>query len=159
MCGESTAHWRIPWQTINSAELCCLINAFRIAGGMLMFDERFPHCWPSVWCLHLFQSSSQKNRSFGVFFHVCPSELLNKQWRCKWVENSWNSDNVICHSVINDIIVPLCGETIGHQWIPVARDHWSLTLVVQCAAIPSPVESSHKSSAWCFLLCLPYQAV
>ena len=78
MCGESTAHWRIPLQTINSAELCCLINAFRIAGGMLMLDERFPHCWPSVWCLYLFQSSSQKNRSFGVFFHVCPNELLNK---------------------------------------------------------------------------------
>ena len=38
MCGESTAHWRIPLQTINSAELCCLINAFRIAGGTLIFD-------------------------------------------------------------------------------------------------------------------------
>ena len=38
MCGESTAHWRIPLQAINSAELCCLINAFRIAGGTLMLD-------------------------------------------------------------------------------------------------------------------------
>ena len=32
---------------------------------------------------------------------------------------------VICHSVIDDIIVPVCDETTGHQWIPVARDHWS----------------------------------
>ena len=54
---------------------------------------------------------------------------------------------VICHSAIGDIIVPVCGETTGHQWIPVARDHWSWTLVVQCAAIPSPVDSSHKRSA------------
>ena len=38
VCGESAAHWRIPLQTINSAELCCLINAFRIAGGTLMLD-------------------------------------------------------------------------------------------------------------------------
>ena len=32
---------------------------------------------------------------------------------------------VICHSVIDGIIAPVCGETTGHQWIPVARDHWS----------------------------------
>ena len=38
VCGESTTHWRIPLQVINSAELCCLINAFRIAGGALMLD-------------------------------------------------------------------------------------------------------------------------
>ena len=38
MCGESTAHWWIPLQTINNAELCYLINAFRIAGGTLMLD-------------------------------------------------------------------------------------------------------------------------
>ena len=68
------------------AKLCCLINAFCIAGGTLVHDWRFPHCWPSVWCLHLFQSSSQKSRSFDVFFPVCPNKLLNKQWICKWVE-------------------------------------------------------------------------
>ena len=36
--GESTAHWRIPLQTINSVELCYLIYAFCIAGGTLMHD-------------------------------------------------------------------------------------------------------------------------
>ena len=66
---------------------------------------------------------------------------------------------VICHSVIDDIIVPVCGENIYYQWISVARDHWSWTLVVQSAAISSPVDSSHKSSAWCFLVCLTQQAV
>ena len=25
MCGESTAHWQIPLQTINGVEPCCLI--------------------------------------------------------------------------------------------------------------------------------------
>ena len=83
VCGESTAHWWIPLQMINSAELCCLINAFRIAGGTLMHDKKFSYCWPSAWCLHLFQSSSQKNRSFDVFFYACPNELLNKQLRYK----------------------------------------------------------------------------
>ena len=57
---------------------------------------------------------------------------------------------VTCPLVIDDITVPVCGETTGHQWIPVARGHWSWTLVVQCAAIPPPVDSPHKSSAWCF---------
>ena len=94
VCGESTAHWRIPVRTINSVELCCLINAFRIAGWTLMFDKTFPLCWPSVWCLLFFHSSWQKSRSFDDLFHVCPNELLNKQWRRKWVENSWNSDYV-----------------------------------------------------------------
>ena len=30
---------------------------------------------------------------------------------------------VTCHLVIDDITVPVCGETTGHQWIPVARAH------------------------------------
>ena len=36
--GEPTAHWRIPLQAISNAELCCLFNAFRIAGGASMLD-------------------------------------------------------------------------------------------------------------------------
>ena len=52
---------------------------------------------------------------------------------------------VICHSVIDDVAGPVCGETTGHQRILVARSHWSGALVVQCAAIPSPVDSPHKS--------------
>ena len=36
VCGESAAHWRITLQAISSAEVCCLINAFRITGGALM---------------------------------------------------------------------------------------------------------------------------
>ena len=54
---------------------------------------------------------------------------------------------VICHSVIDDVAGPVCGETTGHQRIPVARSHWSGALVVQCAAIPSPVDSPHRKSA------------
>ena len=52
VCGESTAHMWIISQTINSAELCCLITAFCIVGGDLMLDLRFPYFWPSVQCLH-----------------------------------------------------------------------------------------------------------
>ena len=39
VCVEFTAHWQNPLQAINQwCELCCLINAFRIAGGTLMLD-------------------------------------------------------------------------------------------------------------------------
>ena len=41
----------------------------------------------------------------------------------------------ICHSVIDDITGPECGETISHQWIPVANDHWSGALMLQCVAM------------------------
>ena len=51
---------------------------------------------------------------------------------------------VICHSVLDDITGPACGESTGHQSIPVARFHWSAVLVVQRAAIPSPEDSPHK---------------
>ena len=70
-------------------------------------------------------------------------EAVDKQWICKWIESSWNSlcyCYAICHSVINYVSGPVCGRTTCHQWIPVARDHWSGALVVQCAAIPSPVD-------------------
>ena len=39
--GESTAHMRIALQVINSAELCCLINAFRIPRGAFTLDKVF----------------------------------------------------------------------------------------------------------------------
>ena len=59
-------------------ERWCLIKVFRIA--------------VPVWGVSFVPSgSSQNKRSFGIFFHVCPNELLNTQWRCKSVENSWNS--------------------------------------------------------------------
>ena len=108
----------------------CLIKCFRIAG---------PLCRVSI-------CSSQKKRSFDVFFHVCPNELLNKQWICKWVEDLWNSCccSVICHSVFNDITVPVCGETTGHLLIPAARDHLNGALCGLCAAIPSLVDFPHK---------------
>ena len=57
---------------------------------------------------------------------------------------------VICNSVIDYITVPLCVETTGHQWIPVARDHWSGALVVQCAVIPSCGFPSEKVISFMF---------
>ena len=42
---------------------------------------------------------------------------------------------VICNSVIDDFTVPVGDETTDHQWIPVARDHWSGALMVQCEVI------------------------
>ena len=51
---------------------------------------------------------------------------------------------IICHSVMDDINGLVCDKTTGHQWIPVPRDHWSGALVVQYAAIPSPVVSHTK---------------
>ena len=40
----------------------------------------------------------------------------------------------------------------GHQWIPVARGHWSWTLVVLCAAIPPPVVPLTKARLGVFLM-------
>ena len=70
-----------------------------------LFDSCFSHCWRNVdvWLkvsALLAQCvvspfvpsgySSQKNRSVNILFHVCPNELLNKQWKCKWVA-CWGS--------------------------------------------------------------------
>ena len=88
----------------------CLIKGFRIVG---------PVCGISIcsqWILHT------KKRRFDVFFHVCPNELLNKQWRCKWVDK------------------PLVASGL-----PVARNRWSGVLVVQWAAVPSILDSPQKS--------------
>ena len=50
VCGESTAHWWIPLQAINSAELCCLIN-------VLM------SCWTNC------RDSSEKNRETHIILY------------------------------------------------------------------------------------------
>ena len=68
VCGEFTAHWRIPLQTINSTELCGFIYDFRIAGGALMLHYSFQHCWPSVGCLHLFPLDPPHNRREALVY-------------------------------------------------------------------------------------------
>ena len=102
----------------------CLIKGFRIVGAVCGISI----C--SQWILYT------EKRSFDVIFHVCPNELLNKQWICKWVDK------------------PLVASGL-----PVARNCWSGVLVVQCAAIPSTLDSPQKRSAWCFLPCLPERYV
>ena len=64
--------------------------------------------------------------------------------------NSWDATESKTHEcqimpLIDDITGPVCGETTGHRRIPVARDHWSGASVVQCVAIPTPLDSPHKS--------------
>ena len=101
-------------------------------------------------------SSSQKKRNFDIFFHVYPNaveQTVEMQVRRKLMKLILCYCYVIWHSVIDYISGPVCGETTGHQWIPVA-----CVLVVQCATISSPVVSPHKMSVWCFLTFLPERA-
>ena len=132
-------------------ERWCLIKGFRIAGpvcGVFICSQ-----WilltneAKLWCLLSYLSE----RAVEQTVDMQVSRELMKLRLCYC--------DVICHSVIDDIVVPVCGETIGHLWIPVARGHWSGALEVWCAAIPSPVDSPHKRLAWCFLSCLPLRAV
>ena len=132
--------------------------------GTVLFDKCISHCWwnvdawlkvstllaqcvvstfvpilitkePKLWCL----LSCLSKRAVEQTMEMQMSQKLMKLRLCYCY--------VIYRSVIDDIIFHVCGETTAHQWIPVVRDHWSWTLMVQCAAIPSPVDSSHKISA------------
>ena len=65
----------------------CLIKSFHIAD---------PMCGVSI-CSNPHHKRTEAVMSSFMFF---PNELLNKQWRCKWVENSWNSDYVTVMSFV-----------------------------------------------------------
>ena len=102
--------------------------------------------------------------SKAVFFHECLSRRAVEQTVDMKVSRKLMNlrlcySYVICNSVIDVFTVPVCGETICHQWIPVAKDHWSGALMVQCAVTPSPVDSNHERLAWCSLSCLPERVV
>ena len=121
--GESTAHWQIPLQAINSAnfavwlmlfalpmERWCLIKSFRSA---------VPVC--NVSC----GSSSQKRCLLSCMSKRAVEQTVEMQLSRKHMKNRLCHCYVICHSVIDDITGPVCGETTGHQMIPVARGDWS----------------------------------
>ena len=126
-------------------ERWCLIKGFRIPG---------PVCGVSIcaqWAL---------TKEAKLWFHLsCLSkgaveQTVEVKMSRKLMTLRLFSCYVIHHSVIDDITGPVRRKTTGHQWFPVARDHWSGALVVQCTAIPS-----HKMSAWCFLSSLPERSV
>ena len=147
--GESTAHWRIPLHTINSAELCCLIMRFALLVESWCLIKGFHIAGPvrgvficsqwilltneaKLWCL----LSCLSERAVEQTIEMQVSRKLMKLRLCYC--------DVICHSVIDDIVVSVCSETICHMWFPVARGHWGGALVVRCAANPSPVDSPHN---------------
>ena len=120
-------------------ERWCLIKGFRIAG---------PVCGVSIcsqWILLAIEADVWYLLSFlckRVVEQTAKIQVSGKLMKLRLCYC-----NVICHSVMDDINGPVCDETAGHQWFPVARDHWLGALVVQCAVISSPVDSPHKSSA------------
>ena len=125
-------------------ERWCMIKGFHIP---------CPACGASI-------CSNPPNKRTKAFM----TSIMSVQMSC-WTNSGYASESkthetqiilLLCNLSLSnyDLTVPVCGKTTGHQLIPVARGHWSWTLVVQCAAIPPPVDSPHKSSAWCFL-CLP----
>ena len=107
------------------AEHWCMIKGFHIPG---------PVCGVSI-CSN---PPHKRTKAFMSFMFVQTSCSTNSgdASESKTHETQIILFYVTCHLVIDDITVPVCGETTGHQWIPVARGHWSWTLVVQCAAIP-----------------------
>ena len=162
VCGEPTAHWRIPLQTINSAELCCLLFALLVERWCLIKGFRTAGPVYSVFiCSHwiLLINEAKLWCLLSCLAEWAVEQTVDMQVSRKLMKPRLCYCYVICISVIDDIIAPVCGETTGHLWIPVVRAPWSGTLVVQCAANPSPVDSPHKRWASCFLSCLPLRAV
>ena len=158
MWGESTAHWRIPVQTINSAELCCLINAFRKLVERWCLIKRFhiagPVCGVSI-C-----SNPHHKRTEALM-----SSFMFVQTGC-WT-NSGDAIESKTHET--QIMLLLCNLSSSNWWhcCPcVWRNFWS-PVDTRCKGslelnFGGPVcgdsiagGSYHKSSAWCFLKCLP----
>ena len=108
VCGESTAHWWIPVQAINSAELCCLINVLMSCWtncGDSSEKTRETHimlycygnrhskidditgsqgitgvelCWSNVTGFHRRWYVPLTKVRLDIFFRVCLNGLLNK---------------------------------------------------------------------------------
>ena len=125
VCGESTAHRWILSQTINRAELCCLITAFCIVGGALMIsDFRIAGLVCSVsigskgfrFSFMFARTSSWSNGRFASQLKTPDAHMMSRVDRGLLC--------VICHSVIDDITSPAYGET-GNRWIPAAMDAWN----------------------------------
>ena len=157
MCGETAAHWWIPLDAFHSAMLFALLaerwgltKGFRIADQVCAVSICSP--WMSLtrkakrWCI----LSCLSKRAVETM-EIQLSRKLVKLILCHCYE--------ICHSVIDDITGPECGETISHQWIPVANDYWSGALMLQCVAMfawMSCLTSSHDAYAMSLLCVIPH---
>ena len=151
LCCEST-HWRIPLQTTSSAKLCCLIGWWNV-DAWLKVSTLLAQCVVSPFVPILITTESKlwfKSSFLSCLSKRAVEQTVDMQVSRQFMKLRLCYCYVICHSVIDDIIVPVC---TGHQWIPVARDHWGWTLAVQYAAIPLLVDSSHKLDVF-FYVCL-----
>ena len=122
-----------------------------------MLDYRFPHRWPSVWCLQLVSVNPPHKKSetlmsffmfvltsWVFFFKRAVEQTMEMQVGREFMNLILCYFYIIYYSVIDDITGLVCGATTGHQWFPIARDHWNGALVVPCAAFPSSVDSPQK---------------
>ena len=122
VCDESTAHWQIPLQAVNSAnfavwlrlfallvERWCLIKCFRIAGRVCGFS--ISSQWflltkeAKLWCL----LSCLSKQAVEQTVEMQVSRKLMKVRICHCY--------VICHSVIDDITGSACVR--WNHWSPV----------------------------------------
>ena len=165
VCGKSTAHWRIPLLAINSVELSCLIHAFRVAGGTLMLDQRFPNCWPSVWCLHLLPVDPPHERSEALM-----SSFMFVQTSC-WTNSGCASESKTHETQIMLLLCNLsfrnwlhcCPFVRWNHWSPVDSRckgslEWSFGGPVCCDGVDSPHKLTNGRLDF-FSLCLSSRAV
>ena len=80
---------------------------FANAGGALMLDLRFPHCWPSVWCLHLFPVDPIDKRSIALM-----SSFMLVQTSC-WT-NSGDTSESKTHETHTMFL--LCNLSFRNWW-------------------------------------------
>ena len=119
------------------------------------FIKDFRICWPKVCSLHLLRLLLTKAKLWCLLSCLSKrtaEEIVEMQVSRKLMKLTPCLCYVICHSLTDDITGPVCGVTTGHQWIPIAMDHW------RGSSFGGPVDSPHKRSVWCFLLCLPGRA-
>ena len=137
-------------------ERWCLIKGFRIAGqvcGVFICSQWIPLTNKAkLWCL----LSCFSERALEQTEDMQVSRKLMKLRLCYC--------DVICHSVIDDIIVPVCRETTGHQWITVARvTGWNFGGPVCGESIaggfPSQKVGLMFSFMFAFTICLPNNRV
>ena len=92
--------WNVgAWLKVSTLLAQCVVSPFV---PILLTKE------PKLWCI----LSCLSKRAVEQTVEMQVSRKLMKLRICYYY--------VICHSVIDDIIVPVCDETTGHQWIPVA---------------------------------------
>ena len=117
-------HWMLPWTPYGLLMIYVRIILILSVFGIMW--KHFPRCWPLVWGIHhrWFPLARVGNTYVSLLCCIIIYITVRSLIICVRAIAAQRSYTLMMTSWYGSIFCiagPLCGESIGHRWLPLAR--------------------------------------